>query len=260
MSEDPKKCIWCLREASDTTTFNKRAHTVPQSLGGQNICANVCDECNHYFGNHAQQLPSIEAIIKEAFIIARYRFMNGKDIGKNQAMPRFKSRFFSLGTNPPSLKLKPIFQLRPQFQEQLGRLLRRGVYKMYLEEIERQFEEGHDPRYDFIRDFARYDQGDLPLFYFHRRAGIYLFANEWIKYPHLLLRTEKPMTYLTDTSDFDEFEFLGHPFGVATAPGYAATTLDYLQHSMALKHKYFRAFGNIGKFTDMDVALSILDE
>lgn len=260
MSAELKKCIWCLQEASDTTMFNKRAHTVPQSLGGQNICANVCDECNHYFGNHAQQLPSIEAIIKEAFVLARYRFLNGKNIGKNQAMPRFTSRFFSVGTNPPSLKLKQFFQLRPQFQERLGRQLRRGIYKMYLEEIERQFGEGHESRYDFIREFARFDRGDLPVFYFHRRVGIYMFATEWIKHPRLLLRTEKPMTYLTNTSEFDEFEFLGHPFGVATAPGYAATALEYLQHSMALKYKYFDDFGNIVKFTDMDVALSILDE
>jgi hypothetical protein len=244
MSVEPKKCIWCLQEASDTTTFNKRAHTVPQSLGGQEICANVCDECNHYFGNHAQQLPSIEAIIKEAFVLARYRFLDGKNIGKNQAMPRFTSRFFSVGTNPPSLKLKQIFQLR---------------YKMYLEEIERQVGEGHEPRYDFIREFARFDQGDLPVFYFHRRAGIFLMVTDWIKHPRLMLRTEKPMTYLTSTSSFDEFEFLGHPFGVATAPDYAITFSEYIQHSTALKAQFFGAWGNIERFTDMDVALSILD-
>ena len=259
MSVEPKKCIWCSQEVSDTTTFNKRAHTVPQSLGGKEICANVCDECNHYFGNHHQQLPSIESIIKEAFVIARYRFLNGEDIGKNKAMPRFTSRFFSVGTKPPSLKLKQIFQLRPRFQESLGRQLRRGIYKMYLEEIERQFGEGHEPRYDFIREFARFDQGDLPVFYFHRRAGIFLMVTDWIKHPRLMLRTEKPMTYLTSTSSFDEFEFLGHPFGVATAPDYAITFSEYIQHSTALKAQFFGAWGNIARFTDMDVVLSILD-
>jgi hypothetical protein len=131
---------------------------------------------------------------------------------------------------------------------------------MYLEEIERQFGEGHEPRYDFIREFARFDRGDLPVFYFHRRMGAFLTVTDWFKYPRLQLRTAKPRKYLTSTADFDEFEFLEHPFGVATASGYAVTASEYIQHSAALKFKQFEGWGNLIKFTDMDYALSIIDE
>ncbi|MFN7494955.1 MAG: HNH endonuclease [Cyclobacteriaceae bacterium] len=52
-----RKCIWCRRDESETD-FKKEAHTIPRQLGGQNICANVCDDCNHYFGN-AMSCPEI---------------------------------------------------------------------------------------------------------------------------------------------------------------------------------------------------------
>ena len=44
------KCLWCLNE-EPKVTFEKKAHTIPKSLGGQNYNINVCDECNSYFGN-----------------------------------------------------------------------------------------------------------------------------------------------------------------------------------------------------------------
>jgi|AntRauTorckE5430_2_1112549.scaffolds.fasta_scaffold40981_2 hypothetical protein len=39
------KCLWCLEE-EPKVTFNKKAHTIPKSLGGQNYNKNVCDSCN----------------------------------------------------------------------------------------------------------------------------------------------------------------------------------------------------------------------
>lgn len=44
-----KICIWC-RKNENQGTFDKKAHTIPKSLGGDNICENVCDKCNHFFG------------------------------------------------------------------------------------------------------------------------------------------------------------------------------------------------------------------
>lgn len=254
-----RKCIWCSQEASPTTTFNRRAHTVPQSLGGKHVCTNVCDACNHYFGNHHAQLPPVETTIKEAFVLARYRFLNGEHIGKNQAMPRFTSTYFNVSPATNSLSLKSKFLLKPRFQESLGRLLRRGVYKMYLEEVERQFGEGHAPRYDCIRAFARYDQGDLPLYYFHRRLGIFLMFPEWVKNPVLLLRQNRHMTYLVDAPGFDEVEFMGQVLGIATAENHPATFAAYMQKSTAAKAQFFEAWGEIRQFNDMDVALSIID-
>lgn len=253
------KCIWCSQEPSPTTTFNKRAHTVPQSLGGQQVCPNVCDACNHYFGNYHDQVPPVETAIKEAFVIARYRFLNGEHIGKNQPMARFKSTYFDVNAPTRTLKLKSKFLLKRSFQETLGRQFKRGIYKMYLEEVERQFGEGHAPRYDFMRQFARYDQGDLPVYYFHRRLGGFLMLKEWAKYPVLLLREHKPMQYLVEAPGFDEVEFLGHVMGIATTPYHPAGFTAYIEKSVAEKSQLFIAWGEIKKFTDVDVALSILD-
>ena len=79
-----KKCIWCTRKESETT-FKKLAHTIPQSLGGKMICENVCDDCNHYFGNISDKLPSIEETFKETFNITRLRLLGKERVGKNKS-------------------------------------------------------------------------------------------------------------------------------------------------------------------------------
>ncbi|MBD2701707.1 hypothetical protein IC229_13735 [Spirosoma sp. BT702] len=45
-----KKCIWS-NQKEPRVTFNRDVHTIPQSLGGRQICPIVCDSCNSYFGN-----------------------------------------------------------------------------------------------------------------------------------------------------------------------------------------------------------------
>ena len=61
-----KVCIWCSK-SEDIVNFNKIAHTIPQSLGGNHICKNVCDSCNEYFGNKEFGKPAIEITLKEVF-------------------------------------------------------------------------------------------------------------------------------------------------------------------------------------------------
>lgn len=201
----------------------------------------------------------METVIKEAFIITRYRFLNGEHIGKNQAMPRFTSTYFNVHASTNTISLKSKYLLKSHFQENLGRQLKRGVYKMYLEEVERQFGEGHDPKYDFIREFARYDLGDLPLYYFIRQHGIIAMSKEWAKHPVLLLGEHKPMRYLVNEPGFDEIEFLGHVMGVATSRLHDTLFEAYFQKSAAAKEGVFKSCREIKKFNDLDVALSILN-
>ena len=119
---------------------------------------------------------------------------------------------------------------------------------MYLEEIERQFGEGHAPQYDFMRQFARHDHGDLPVYYFHRRLGIFLMSTEWVKYPVLLLRENKPMQYLVEAPGFDEVEFMGHVMSIVTTPDYLAGFATYIQKSVAEKSQFFQAWSEIKKY------------
>lgn len=212
-----KKCIWCL-ETDLNVSFNTVAHTVPQSLGGKNICINVCDQCNHYFGNHQDQKPPIDNVIKEAFNISRARFLNGtKQIGKNRALSRFKSSYFKVNFEKGTIDIKQTFKLKKDFQQLLARQLKRGVYKMFLEEQERQFSNSHELKFNFIREFARYDVGNFPLFYFNRKHGIIVMSEQWAKSPELNLTPESQMKYLMRNEHFIEFEFLGHVFSVPTS-------------------------------------------
>ena len=54
---------------------------------------------------------------------------------------------------------------------------------MFLEEVERQKGDGHNPKFNFIRDFARHDKGDYPVFYFERLNGIILMVKNWVIRP-----------------------------------------------------------------------------
>lgn len=73
-----KKCIWCL-ENENQVTFEKKAHTIPKSLGGQNFNKHVCDDCNKYFGETTKiNGYSIEEALKETFCLSRQRFLGDK--------------------------------------------------------------------------------------------------------------------------------------------------------------------------------------
>jgi hypothetical protein len=86
-----KRCLWCKLNENETT-FNKKAHTIPKSLGGQNYNQTVCDNCNHFFGNATpENRYSIETALKETFCITRQRFLSGA-VHKRQ-VGKFKSIF-----------------------------------------------------------------------------------------------------------------------------------------------------------------------
>jgi len=64
-----RKCIWCGR-TSNETHFETIAHILPKALGGKEIVADVCDECNHYFGTAPKgthHVPCMDHAFKEIF-------------------------------------------------------------------------------------------------------------------------------------------------------------------------------------------------
>jgi hypothetical protein len=254
-----KQCIWC-RKTEIEVPFIKEAHTIPQALGGKDVCVNVCDACNEYFGRHQEGDPSVEAIIKECFNISRARFLDSQGgIGKNKAMARFKSVYFNVDFKKHTVSMKPAYLLRYGFQERMGRQLRKGLYKMFLEEHERQKGDGLNERFDFIREFARYNLGDYPVFYFDRKAGIISMVESWAVTPKLFFDEEMQFKYLVREPSFFEFEFLGHVFGITTAKAWQISVDKYLTVSMRAKHELFRRYRLVEKFNDFDIGLSILD-
>jgi hypothetical protein len=251
-----RKCIWCSKD-EHSATFTSIAHIVPKSLGGNQICKNVCDDCNHLFGNYFNKYPGIDTVIKETFNITRWRMLHGTSgIDKNSSM-RFSSIFFKVDFEKGKMELKANYKYHSSFQEKICRQLKKGLYKMYLEEVEREKGIGHDSKFDFIREFVRYNLGDYPIFYFERVVGAIFSHRDWLKNPVFFL--DGPYHYLVSEPGFFEVEFLGHVFGIATSRYWRLSLDNYIKKSKEAKKKFFGRCLLIKKFNDIDLTLNIFD-
>lgn len=177
-----KKCIWCLKRETEVP-FEKEAHTIPKSLGGKNICENVCDDCNSYFGNFQNGQPAIEVVLKEALNISKHILLNQI---KEKPKKQFTSEYFNVNFKVGTIKSKPRYSFARYRQEILGRLLTRGIYKIFLEERERQCNDAFDERFNFIRQFSRYNIGDYLVYVKKPKFdGLVAFASVDIHEPQI---------------------------------------------------------------------------
>ena len=251
-----KTCLWCLN-TENKVTFLKKAHTIPKSLGGQNFNKNVCDECNEYFGNKQDKNYSIEEALKEAFNITRKRMLLSskpkKQVGK------FKSRFFDIKEKKGKYKFefKTSFRFNSEFQKSLCRSFKRGLYKLYFEELNRQKGIGFETEFDLIRKFARYDENDLPIFYFQRSVGIIMILDKEAETPTLFFER---MKYLYSDEYFEEIEFLGHVFGFPKKEFNLENFENYHTKSTEIKKGFFVGITKIEKFTNIDITFNIMNK
>jgi hypothetical protein len=252
-----KKCLWCLKTDSETT-FEKKAHTIPKSLGGQNYNQNVCDVCNYYFGNRDchNGKYSIEVALKEAFNISREMFMKAGT--QKRKVGKFKSQFFQVKERNGKYRLiiNDSFKFTKGFQEELCRAFKRGLLKMYLEELNRQTGEGFEMKFNTIRDFARYNKNDIPVFYFYRKLPMIAMLKSEAETPILYFGK---MKYLVSNENFCELEFLGHVFGFPIAGVAMSDFENHVVKSVFAKKEYFSESRVIRMLTDIDITLKILD-
>lgn len=251
-----KKCIWCLKEELEVT-FLTKAHTIPKSLGGQNYNLNVCDSCNEYFGKRLYKFYSIEGALKETFNVTRFKLLQA--LKPKRKIGEFKSVFFNLKIKKNHLNLivKDTFRFDYNSQNQLCRAFKRGLYKLYFEELNRQKNIGYESTFDIIREFSRYDLDDLPVYYFNRSVGVLFMTGTEVETPILFFDR---MNYLYSNEYFAEIEFLGHVFGFPINK-YTPTDFDnYLHSSIQLKQQFFKGFKEIKRLTDIDLLLSIMNE
>lgn len=129
LSFKTKICIWCSK-SEPQVSFIKQAHTFPKSLGGEN----VCDSCNHFFGSPSNASPAIEVVLKEVLNVSKYSLQ----LSTNSIKKRFKSEYFDFNLKSGVLKYKQKFKLRYGFQEKFIRKFKQGMFKVFLEERERQ--------------------------------------------------------------------------------------------------------------------------
>lgn len=233
---------------------------IPQSLGANAICQNVCDLCNTYFGSVEKQRPSVEVTLKETFNISRALLLRSTDdVGRNKPLTRFTSIYFDLDLKKNTFDLKLAYRRDRFFQEKICRQLKRGIYKIFLEETERANGDGHDSKYDFIREFARYDLGDFPLFYFERKHAIFPMPTSFLKSPDLFLLKEHRYLYLVDEPSFYEFDLLGHTFGIATSRTWEIMADNYFKKSIEAKKDIFLTCKVVKHFSDVDFTMAILN-
>lgn len=166
-------CIFCGRD-STITSFRERPHTMPKSLGSINIGFDVCDECNHYFGEPDElSFPklSIEVCVKEVFGLMKVLIYGGNTAG------RLKSIYFSYWESKNKIVFRSHFKFNDRFLTTFAIQFKRGIYEMFLQEYHKQTGKGLEDRFNQIRNFARYNTGNIPLYYLVNN-GILLLEKE----------------------------------------------------------------------------------
>lgn len=164
-------CIWCMKSEPDVA-FLSEPHTISKRLSTRKIGFDICDSCNHYFGTVDKSLPfpiAVELAYKEIFNLMKFIF---KGLNEN-THKEFKSIYFNYHHSKNVIEINNNFKLKPSFIYSLTRQFKKGLYEIFLQEYHRATQNGLDERFNEIRDFVRYNKGDLPIYYLENN-GVYL--------------------------------------------------------------------------------------
>lgn len=178
------KCIWCGR-TSPEATFDTAPHIIPKAVGGKEIGFDVCDECNHFFGSHQNDFYSTNVVLKEMYLASSAFHVKG--VAKKR---RFSSAFFHFNVDTLQVKEKRHINMRI-----LTNSFKRALYEMFLQKYHSQFLDGNSIKFNYVRNYARYDIGNLKVYYV---------------FNHIVLREMTPYTVFMEFSEHaikDLFEF-----------------------------------------------------
>ena len=170
------KCIWCLKSSPEVEFYTK-PHTIPRALNPQNIGFDICDSCNSFFGSDnklSKVTFSMDKVIKEFFNVHRFLLINKKD---SNSWKTFKSQFFNYYHTSQTLKLNVDYIRNAPYANELTRIFKRSIYNIFLQEYHRNTQFALDIRFERIRQFVRYDNGDLPLYYLKSSDGVRLMGD-----------------------------------------------------------------------------------
>lgn len=254
--EENSTCLWCqLNSATSAITFIKKAHTIPQALGGKFICADICDTCNHYFGSPGYQKVAIEVVLREAFELTRNMVFSNPE-RKCNYYARFKSVFFKLNTTNKTFSFKQLYSIKPGFQAMIAEQFKRGLFKIFLEEYHRQVGEGMDERYNFIREYARYGLGDYPIFYLVPKLPVLFYSEDEFIAPRL--NFSQPQLHHIKDYEFYLFNLFGHGFLIPTHRNWHLNYPAYIRKAQNDLKDMYRGIKLIKEFKDVDFACNFL--
>ncbi len=174
-------CIFC-KKSEPEVTFRERPHTIPQKMGGRNIGFDICDDCNHYFGTVDKNIEpnlAVEVCVKEILNLTKYVLDMVRAQNKGEKLPYHKSIYFNVFQEKNLIQFKRQFSTKKLFTFQFTRCFKRGLYEIFLQEYHRQTRDGLDERFDAIRRFARYNEGDIPVWHLqYNPIGVHPVSDE----------------------------------------------------------------------------------
>lgn len=248
-------CLFCKRNEPEAT-FNEKPHTMPRSLGSNSIGFDVCDECNHYFGqpDKLSNPPlTIELCVKEILGLTKYLLQHQQ---KPQNV-RLKSIYFEFWASTGKLKVKSKYRFTYDFQKALLNQFKRGLYEMFLQEYHKETKRGLDERFDEVRNYARYNEGDMPLYHLQSSKGIIPIHENFASPQFTFTQTQ--------INDIERFGFctliiFGKWFYLEVTPQAAVNREDYLKNESKIIGSgfVFNKLVEVKSVNDIDFTLTKL--
>lgn len=174
-------CLFC-KKSEPEVTFKERPHSVPKKMGGRNIGFDICDECNHYFGTVDKTITpnlAVEVCVKEILNLTKYIVDMAQAKNREETLPYHRSIYFNVFQGKNLIQFKRQFSTKRSFEFQFTRCFKRGLYEIFLQEYHRQTRNGLNEQFDTIRQFARYNQGDLPVWHMqYNMIGLHPVCDE----------------------------------------------------------------------------------
>lgn len=172
------KCVFCLKKQPEVN-FSEKPHTMPRSLGSESIGFDICNDCNHYFGQPDKlSVPQlcIEVCVKEVFGMIKHLLNTSRseEYGRNN---RMRSIFFEYRHSESKIKIKSSFQYNHKFLHAFTNQFKRGLYEMFLQEYHKVTQNGLDTKFNEIREYARFNQGNIPVYYMQNN-GVFLLEDD----------------------------------------------------------------------------------
>ena len=174
-------CIFCGKSKPEVS-FYEKPHTTPHSLGSDRIGFDICDSCNHFFGEPDQSMfprIAVETSVKEIFGLIRF-MLNLEREGHEK--DELKSAYFNFWRSRNTLQFRSSFSGKSYFRKTFTKQFKRGLYELFLQEYHLATENGLDERFDRVRRYARYGIGDLPVWHLQMRM---VFVEKSLAVPKL---------------------------------------------------------------------------
>lgn len=200
------KCIWCGKKEPEIC-FKHIPHILPRRLGGQEIGVDICDNCNHYFGTAPKAgMPSMDHAFKEVFGAFR---MFTSQLGP-ESYKKYSSHYFSYFHKKHLIKIKNNFN-----SQAVTRQFKRSLYEVFFQKYHLITGDGNNPVFSQVRDYARYDRGNLHVYYAFN--NIILSPDDEMKEHPSLLISQK---LIDDMFEYGIFNFwlMGHNFYLEVFP------------------------------------------